>query len=293
MGCSPPPPSTRVCSHALCPARCVHCRRAPPLASRSRSAPLQPAPHRVSRACNPRQHAYAFNQPLSWDTSGVTNMQSMFDVRPNPHPQIHIPAHLVYLLQSAESRPVPRTLRVHTAGARARLPPSAAYSSPRTARPACDPWQGATAFNQPLSWDTSGVTNMVGMFYVRLTALCHEPAQSRLHTACTAIARPCTRGRRGSPLIPQTSSLRLGRTLTPCPRPTSCSSAARGRAPPPLPPLAMARPGRREAAPEAITPRCACGRGRVHGGCPYHSPQHVRGVHTYTDVRELGKETDY
>ena len=121
VGCSPPP-STRVCSHALCPARCVHCRRAPPLASRSRSAPLQPAPHRVSRACNPRQHAYAFNQPLSWDTSGVTNMQSMFDVRPNPHPQIHIPAHLVYLLQSAESRPVPRTLRVHTAGARATPP---------------------------------------------------------------------------------------------------------------------------------------------------------------------------
>ena len=33
------------------------------------------------------------------------------------------------------------------------------------------------------------------------------------------------------------------------------------------------------------SPRCACGRSRVHGGCPYHSPQHVRGGHTYTDVK--------
>ena len=27
------------------------------------------------------QHAYAFNQPLSFDTSKVTNMVAMFDVR--------------------------------------------------------------------------------------------------------------------------------------------------------------------------------------------------------------------
>ena len=33
------------------------------------------------------------------------------------------------------------------------------------------------------------------------------------------------------------------------------------------------------------SPRCACGRGRVYGGCLYHSPQLVRGGHTYTDVR--------
>ena len=29
-----------------------------------------------------RQHAYAFNQPLSFDTSEVTNMADMFQVRP-------------------------------------------------------------------------------------------------------------------------------------------------------------------------------------------------------------------
>ena len=34
------------------------------------------------------------------------------------------------------------------------------------------------------------------------------------------------------------------------------------------------------------SPRCACGRGRVYGGCLYHSPQLVRGDHSYTDVRE-------
>jgi hypothetical protein len=28
-------------------------------------------------------------------------------------------------------------------------------------------WQDARAFNQPLSWDTSKVTNMVNMFTVR------------------------------------------------------------------------------------------------------------------------------
>ena len=33
------------------------------------------------------------------------------------------------------------------------------------------------------------------------------------------------------------------------------------------------------------SPRCACGRGRVYGGCLYHSPQLVRGDHTYTEVR--------
>jgi len=46
-----------------------------------------------------------------------------------------------------------------------------------------------------------------------------------------------------------------GRTQTPCPPPTSCSSAARGWAPRPSPPLAMARAGLREAARERSSAR--------------------------------------
>jgi len=62
------------------------------------------------------------------------------------------------------------------------------------------------------------------------------PARSSPRTAC--------------PFIPRMPSSRLGRTQTPCPTPTSGSSVARGRAPPPSSPLAMTRtPGLREAAP--------------------------------------------
>ena len=39
------------------------------------------APHRTPLPST-RQRAWAFNQPLSWDTSKVTNMGWMFQVRP-------------------------------------------------------------------------------------------------------------------------------------------------------------------------------------------------------------------
>ena len=136
-----------------------------------------------------------------------------------------------------------------------------AHSPPRTVCPACNPRQLAMAFNQPLSWDTSRVTNMFQMFNVRCSPRpAPQPVQS--HT-----------------------SLRLGRPQTPCPPPTSCSSAARGRAPRPSPPLAMARAGRREAAPEALTEVCVRPRQSLWR-LPVPQPAtHVRGDHTYTDVR--------
>ena len=43
-------------------------------------------PRTVAPACDPRQNAHAFNQPLSWDTSGVTHMGDMFAVRCSPRP---------------------------------------------------------------------------------------------------------------------------------------------------------------------------------------------------------------
>ena len=39
------------------------------------------APHRTHALLSTRQGASAFNQPLSWDTSKVTDMYGMFEVR--------------------------------------------------------------------------------------------------------------------------------------------------------------------------------------------------------------------
>ena len=96
---------------------------------------------------------YDFNADISsWDTSSVTDMASMFSVR------------------SA------RALRsVLTVGAFLHAACTAAASPrPPATRPAPHPSvlslftrQGASAFNQPLSFDTSSVTYMLDMFMVR------------------------------------------------------------------------------------------------------------------------------
>ena len=77
--------------------RCFHCPALQILPSHAISTSLArpgrlprpappPAPHRVPCACDPRQSAWAFNQPLSWDTSSVTDMYGMFHVRSSPRP---------------------------------------------------------------------------------------------------------------------------------------------------------------------------------------------------------------
>ena len=120
-----------------------------------------------------RQSAAAFNQPLSLDTSKVTTMSYMFSVRSEPCPA-----------------PDPQLgPRLHAACV-------AATSRPPASQPACHPrrmpslstWQYATAFNQSLSFDTSKVTTMENMFYVR-SAPCPAPDPQlgpRLHAACVA-----------------------------------------------------------------------------------------------------------
>eukprot|EP00964_Phaeocystis_antarctica_P074401 scaffold45742_cov55-Phaeocystis_antarctica.AAC.5 len=128
--------------HAACPAVA---RRLPP----SRPAP-RPA------ACPPfdsRQNAKAFNQPLSFDTSSVTNMAGIFYVRSSPCP---VP------ISAVEPSPARCVHRGHP-------PPPAvpARTSPRNACPPFDSRQNAKAFNQPLSFDTSSVTNMQSVFAVR------------------------------------------------------------------------------------------------------------------------------
>ena len=144
----------------------------------SRAVPPSPASHaRLST----RQGAFgppfqAFNQPLSFDTSKVTNMGYMFHVRSaralDPH--------------SLESGP-PRACRL-----RRRHPqrPHASRAAPLpTPHARLSTRQGAFAFNQPLSFDTSKVTSMGGMFAVRSARALAPTALSRalpVHAACVA-----------------------------------------------------------------------------------------------------------
>ncbi len=96
-----------------------------------------------------RQNTNAFNESLSIDTSSVRDMQYMFQVRTAP---AHTPFRLL-----------------------ARLPPSQ-HASLCTR-------QGAAAFNQPLTFDTSSVTTMKYMFSVRAASAhaTHSPVGPMLH----------------------------------------------------------------------------------------------------------------
>ena len=89
--------------------------------------------------------------------------------------------------------------------------------------------QAASAFNQPLGFDTSSVVDMNGMFYVR-SSPCPAPNLQSSPLPCTlrasrspAALPPSWATPRSAPHMP---SLRLGRPQTPCPTPTSCSSVA-------------------------------------------------------------------
>ena len=149
----------------------------PPPASR----PAARAPHRVCPACDPRQVAYAFNQPLDWNTSRVTHMSAMFYVRCSQRA-------LSPNLQSRALSPA-RCVHASLSHAASRLP---ARSPPRTVCRAYGPWQDARAFNQPLRWDTSRVTNMQFMFDVRcapraLPPNLHSRALDTARCVCTAI----------------------------------------------------------------------------------------------------------
>eukprot|EP00964_Phaeocystis_antarctica_P006283 scaffold3424_cov51-Phaeocystis_antarctica.AAC.1 len=70
-----------------------------------------------------------------------------------------------------------------------RLLPPDPYTSPRTTCPSFDSRQYASAFNQPLSFDTSSVTTMTAMFWVRSSPCPATNLQSRplLHAACAAV----------------------------------------------------------------------------------------------------------
>ena len=93
-------------------------------------------------------------------------------------------------------------------------------------------WQGAPAFNQPLSFDTSSVTNMHLMFEARSARA--RPSASTVgpsqRAACITAAS--TRPPASQPACRPSShaSLLLRRARTGCPTRTSSSSVVRGRA---------------------------------------------------------------
>ena len=86
----------------------------------------------------------AFNQPLNFDTSRVTNMDEMFEV--------HTAARALLCLRLQSSL---RSRVTHARPAPSETFPS--YPPPR---------QAATAFNQPVNFDTSRVKIMGEMFRV-------------------------------------------------------------------------------------------------------------------------------
>ena len=169
---------------APAPARCVPRGRPPPPASR---LARRPAPHAL---LSTRQRASAFNQPLSFDTSNVTRMDHMFWVRSSPYPAPNL--HSSPPLHAA-----------CTAVARHLPPPGTLHLAPHR-MPFVRSRQGASAFNQPLSFDTSSVTDMRYMFWVRSSpcpapslhssppCMLHapqSPAASRLASACASRTR--------------------------------------------------------------------------------------------------------
>ena len=112
--------------------RCPHCTQRPVVSGPHLTRGL------ISPVLSTRQKAADFNQPLSFDTSQVTTMEEMFRVC------------------CTRARPLNATSSPHAPSRRILCRPF-------------DSWQRAEAFNQPLSFDTSRVTSMLGMFRVRFS----------------------------------------------------------------------------------------------------------------------------
>ena len=155
---------------------------APPRAFRFRRRHPTPSrlPGRTSLSASDsrlstRQGARVFNQPLSFDTFKVTTMNSMFAVRSARA-----------LAPSLESGP-PRACHLRR---RHPTPPRLPRRTPLLESHAhLLTRQVATAFNQPLSFDTSKVTNMERMFQVRSARALAPTALSRalpVHATCVA-----------------------------------------------------------------------------------------------------------
>eukprot|EP00964_Phaeocystis_antarctica_P049665 scaffold28787_cov67-Phaeocystis_antarctica.AAC.2 len=211
------------------------------------------------------QNLKNFNTDISnWNTSSATTMRSMFRVRSSPCPATNL-----------QSRPL---LHAACAAVVHRLLPPDPCTSPRTACPSFDARQLASAFNQPLSVDTSSVTDMQGMFQVR-SSPCPAPqsAAAPSPACCVRHGRPPPAAPRPVHLAPhrmpyfRLSAGRVGvqpatelrhlqrhrhvrhvlrALLSPCPAPPSAAAPSparcvrRGRPPPAAPRPAYRAPHR-------------------------------------------------
>ena len=150
-----------------------------PLASPPPNALTPPGPYTSSHIACPRlstrQNALAFNQPLSFDTSEVTNMYGMFQVR---------------FARALDPTALSQALPVLAACVAATQRPHPSRAAPLSvSHVRLSTRQYAKAFNQALSFDTSKVTTMYAMFSVRSARALPPPALSRalpVHAACVA-----------------------------------------------------------------------------------------------------------
>eukprot|EP00964_Phaeocystis_antarctica_P034498 scaffold19637_cov48-Phaeocystis_antarctica.AAC.1 len=127
-------------------------------------------------------------------SAGRDGVQPAAELR---HLQRH--EHAVHVLRALRPMPCPQSAVEPSPARRLRRgrPPfhHPGRTSPSTACPPFDSRQSASAFNQPLSFDTSSVTDMLNMFTVR-SSPCPAPnlqSSPPLRAACTAVApRPLT-----------------------------------------------------------------------------------------------------
>ena len=132
------------------PPRARRLRRRHPAPSRSRAVPLPTSHARLST----RQYALAFNQPLSFDTSSVTNMHNMFDYASAFNQPLSFDTSMVtdftymFYVRSPLAPPAPHAPLVGPAPLcmllSARLPHTPSHRSSRSSpRSACPPFGSA------------------------------------------------------------------------------------------------------------------------------------------------------
>lgn len=167
--------------------RCVHHDRSSPPASKRE---LQLAPHRV---------------PCARPSAGRASIQ------PEDRIYRHVQSH-GHERHVRGARPPVRPL----------CPQICAESRPPPPCPACDPsgTQGASAFNQPIKFDTKSVTDMSDMFEVRASPRPRPPTQSAVAPSplCTR-CRPAASTPRGHPPPPASRPAALPAPRVPCARP--------------------------------------------------------------------------
>ena len=124
---------------------------------------------------------------------------------------------VMFSVRSAPPAALSRSLPVHAATVAATQRPHASRAAPLPASHArLSTRQGASAFNQLLSFDTSKVTDMRNMFYVRSTRALALKALSQalpVHAATVAATQRPSRHTRAGPLpTHRMPAFRLGST---------------------------------------------------------------------------------